>query len=270
MLYRSPRSHPANCRLPRQTLLSRLGLSSGFRHWRIALITGLLLLGILGGVAWRLTGQELARLAQVDTTTLSPAYQQTLVLRIATLSDELRFGGQAAEAPLRAAIAALDRAHTTLLRKAAGDGRQAADFIALYHGGPQSLDRAMQGFLTATRRFLVARDTEAGALAYHRLQALAETTLPLRLNQLTDLMDARIMRQQQRLQRLQMAAAVVAGATLLLAALLGLGLWRKAASARAMPAVLPQSLPTILTINGVRCEVGRALPVPARRRVAQS
>jgi len=273
MRYRTPRSHPANCRLPRQTLLARLGLrtSLSLKHWRVALAAGLLLLAVLGGVAWRLTGQELARLAQADTTTLSPAHQQMLVLRIATLSDELRFGGHAVEAPLRTAAAALDRAHTTLLRKATADSRQAPDFIALYHGGPQSLDRAMQGFLTATRRFLVARDTEAGELAYHRLQALAEGTLPLRLNQLTDLIDARIAHQQLRLQRLQLAAACIGLAALLLAALIGLRLWRQTATAPAAPQVLPQSPLTIVTIDGVRCEVGRALPVPsAGLRVARS
>lgn len=262
MRYRTPRSHPANCRLPRRSLLSRLGLTSGFgrQDWRVALIAGLLLLAVLSGVAWTLTGQESRKLTREDTNTISPAYQQALVLRISTLSDELRFGAQAADVPLRAAIAALDRAHTAQLRKAIADSRHSPDMAALYHGGPQSLDRAMQGFLNAARRFMVARDTEAGELAYHRLLALAETTLPLRLNQLTDLIDARLAKQQVKLQRLQTLAAAAGMAAVLLAALLGFQVWRRAASSRAPAQPAPHVLPTVVMLDGVRHEIGHSLP----------
>lgn len=262
MRYRSPRSHPANCRLPRRSWAARLGL----QHWRVALIAGLLLLAMLGGIGWKLIGQERDRVMRDDTSAISPAYQQMLVLRIATLSDELRFGGQASEVPLRAAIATLDRAHTTLLRKTMGENRQNPDITALYHGGPQSLERAMQGFLNAARRFQVAHDTEAGELAYHRVLALSETTLPLRLNQLTDLIDACAAKQQMHLYRLQLGAGLATIVALLLAGLLGLRLWWQARARAALPT--PQSLPTMLMLNGVRHEIGRALPVRAGLRAA--
>lgn len=265
MRYRSPRSHPANCRLPRRRLLPRLRVSrlTTWRltagQWRMALAIGLLLIAALSGGAWRLVGQEMQKLAQTDTSAISPSYQQMLVLRITTLCETVHFGGQQAEAPLRAATATLDRAHTALQRRLADGNRPSPEAIALYHSGPQSLDRAMQGFLTAVRRFLAARDTEAGELAYHRLQALAESTLPLRLNQLTDLIDARMAKQQQKLQRLQTIAAVTGTLALLLASLLGLRLWQRARAARAADPA-PQSPPTMLTLNGVTHQIGQPLP----------
>lgn len=260
MRYRSPRSHPANCRLPRRSLTVRLGL----HHWRIALVAGLLLLSALAGGTWKLAGQDLDKLARDDAGAISPAYQQMLVLRIATLAEALHFGGQEAETPLRTNIAALDRAHTALQRRITDNNRPSPEAVALYHGGPQSLDRAMQGFLNAGRRFLAARETEAGELAYHRLLALSETTLPLRLNQLTDLIDARLAKQQLKLQRLRTGAAAIGLAALLLAALFGFQVRRRSPLASAQAA--PQSLPTLLTIDGVRHEVGRALPSRAGGR----
>lgn len=255
MRYRSPRSHPANCRLPRRRLLPRLRAG----QWHMALVAGLLLLAALSGGTWLLARQDLQKLAQADTSAISPSYQQTLVLRITTLCETVHFGGQQAEAPLRTATATLDRAHTALQRKLVDGNRPSPEAIALYHSGPQSLDRAMQSFLTAVRRFLAARDTEAGELAYHRLQALAESTLPLRLNQLTDLIDARMAKQQQKLQRLQMISAFIGSVALLAALLLGLRLWQQSRAARAAEPA-PQSPPTMLTLNGVTHQIGRALP----------